>query len=100
MWHDCCKRRNEEACIQVWKEHDPLDCDFHDIGCEFKGIRHEVDKHIETSSTTHVRLVLAEMREIKNKLAEMQRELFEESEQRKLTMPTGEFIYMWKIDKW
>ena len=30
----------------------------------------------------------------------MEKELSEESEQRKLVMPTGQFVYMWKIDKW
>ena len=57
----------------------PLDCDFHDIGCEFKGIRHELDKHIETGSTAHLRLFLAEMRGIKHTLDEVQNKLSEES---------------------
>ena len=71
----------------------PLDCEFYDVGCKFKGTRHELNKHIETSSTSHCRLLLAEMRDIRQKL-------FVESEQRKLAMPTGQFIYMWKIDDW
>ena len=40
------------------------------------------------------------MRGIKCKLADVERELSDESEQRKLVMPTGQFVYMWKIDKW
>ena len=92
----------------------PVDCDFHDIGCEFRGKRCELNKHISTKSARHFRLFVAEMRGIKQKLAsvqnelsdvqnqlsDVQRELSEESEQRKLAMPTGQFIYMWKIDKW
>ena len=85
----------------------PVDCDFHDIGCEFRGKRCGLNKHIRTKSVSHFRLFVAEMRGIKQKLAsvqnelsDVQRELSEESEQRKLAMPTGQFIYMWKIDKW
>ena len=78
----------------------PLDCEFRDIGCDFRGKRQQLNKHIETGSPRHFRLVLAEMRGIKRKLTVVEKELSEESEQRKLVMPPGQFIYMWKIDKW
>ena len=78
----------------------PLHCEFHEVACKFTGKRQHLNKHIETSSTGHIHLVLAEMRGIKRKFADVEKELSEESEQRKLVMPTGQFVYMWKIDKW
>ena len=90
----------EHTSLQGTCPNSPLACEFHDIGCEFSGKRHELNEHIETSSTGHFRLFLTEMRGMKRKLADVEQELSEESEQRKLVMPTGQFIYMWKIDKW
>jgi TNF receptor-associated factor 4 len=85
----------------------PLECEFHDIGCEFRGRRQELCRHVQTNSTGHIHLVLTEMQGMKHKMQEMkrkldymERELSDESKQRKLGMPPGQFIYTWKIDNW
>ena len=87
----------ERTSLQGTCPNSPLHCEFHEVGCKFTGKRQHLNKHIATG---HIHLVLAEMRGIKRKLADVQKELSEESEQRKLVMPTGQFVYMWKIDKW
>ena len=90
----------EHTSLQGTCPNSPLHCEFHEVGCKFTGKRQHLNKHIETSATGHIHLVLAEMRGIKRKLADVEKELSEESEQRKLVMPTGQFVYIWKIDKW
>ena len=87
------EKMEEHTSLEGTCPNSPLDCEFYDVGCEFQGKRVELRKHIETSSTSHCRLLLAEMRDIRQKLSE-------EREQRKLAMPTGQFIYMWKIYDW
>ncbi|XP_062518992.1 TNF receptor-associated factor 6-like [Corticium candelabrum] len=47
----------------------PFDCDYKDDGCQFKGNRHDLSKHIESNVVFHLGLIASSLKETKQRLA-------------------------------
>jgi hypothetical protein len=80
-----------------------LSCDFEEIGCQFRGTRKELAKHMEANAVSHLSLMAVELAATKRKLGETERKLAIIESRRALRLPTAApspFIYTWKIENW
>ena len=102
----------------------PVACDFKNSGCEFRGKRSDLSKHIESNVVSHLGLVAKKLTttteelektdleleatkkrlaEAEDKLADMELQHYEELNQRFLSLPPDrpkKFIHIWRIENW
>lgn len=78
----------------------PVECEFKDAGCQFKGSRIATQEHISTGVVSHLGLVMSQLKEIKCQLKDVQMQLMREANQRMLLMSPGKVVFMWRISDW